>query len=141
LYNESEHFSFALPFTVKYALRVRWFREIFDTVGDANQEFYGLAWSGVAGLSGDFNHDGTVNAADYVVWRKNPGGIYTQDDYNTWRDNFGQTLITGSGSGANATDAIPEPAMLVLLPLRAAVWCLRRGRNAYKSQQLIDAWD
>ena len=48
LYNESEHFSFALPSIGDYALRVRWFREVFDVVGDANQEFYGLAWSGVA---------------------------------------------------------------------------------------------
>jgi hypothetical protein len=44
LYNESEHFSFALPFTGDYALRVRWFKELFDRVADANQEFYGLAW-------------------------------------------------------------------------------------------------
>jgi Subtilase family len=48
LFNSSEHFSFALPFTGNYALRVRWFREVFDVVSDANQEFYGLAWSAVA---------------------------------------------------------------------------------------------
>ena len=30
LYNESEHFSFALPVTGDYALRVRWFNEVFD---------------------------------------------------------------------------------------------------------------
>jgi hypothetical protein len=45
LYNESEHVSFALPFTGDYALRVPWFKEVFDVIGDANQEFYGLAWS------------------------------------------------------------------------------------------------
>jgi hypothetical protein len=45
LYNESEHFSFALPSTGDYALRVRWFKEVFDRVADADQEFYGLAWS------------------------------------------------------------------------------------------------
>jgi hypothetical protein len=45
LYNESEHFSFALPATGEYALRVRWFKEVFDRVADANQESYGLAWS------------------------------------------------------------------------------------------------
>ena len=44
LYNESEHFSFLLPFTGDYALRVRWFKEVFDRVADADQEFYGLAW-------------------------------------------------------------------------------------------------
>jgi hypothetical protein len=44
LYNESEHFSFALPATGDYALRVRWFKEVFDVIGDSNQELYGLAW-------------------------------------------------------------------------------------------------
>jgi hypothetical protein len=48
LYNESEHFSFALPTTGDYALRVRWFKEVFDRVADADQEFYGLAWSTAA---------------------------------------------------------------------------------------------
>ena len=54
LYNESEHFSFALPFTGDYALRVRWFREVFDMIGDADQEFYGLAWSAVSRPAGRF---------------------------------------------------------------------------------------
>ena len=44
LYNESEHFSFALPLTGDYALRVRWVKEIFDMIGDLDQELYGLAW-------------------------------------------------------------------------------------------------
>jgi hypothetical protein len=47
-YNSSEHFSFALPATGDYALRVRWFGELFDVVGDANQEFYGVAWATAA---------------------------------------------------------------------------------------------
>jgi hypothetical protein len=50
LYNESEHFSFALPVTGEYTLRVRWFKEVFDMVGDANQESYGLAWSASPGF-------------------------------------------------------------------------------------------
>jgi hypothetical protein len=41
------------------------------------------------GLQGDFNLDGAVNAADYVVWRKNPGGTLTPADYGKWRSNFG----------------------------------------------------
>lgn len=31
-----------------YALRVTWNREVFDLIGDANRESYGLAWSGTA---------------------------------------------------------------------------------------------
>ena len=47
-FNNSEHFSFALPTGGDYALRVRWFDDIFDLVTDVDQEFYGLAWSAVA---------------------------------------------------------------------------------------------
>jgi len=97
----------------------------------------GLAWAivytGVGvflsvqgpGLPGDYNNNGTVDAADYVVWRKTGG---SPDDYNTWRSHFGQP--PGSGSGATANAAIPEPATLVLMMFAAAGWCLRRSRAA-----------
>ena len=79
-------------------------------------------------LEGDFNGDGSVDAADYVVWRKGLGTTYTQADYDVWRAHFGQTA--GSGSGASAIAAVPEPTTLVLLMFTAANWFLRRGRNA-----------
>ncbi len=79
-------------------------------------------------LLGDYNHNGIVDAADYIVWRNGLGTIYTQNDYNVWRAHFGRTA--GSGSGANAIAAVPEPATLVLLMFAAAGWCLRRGRAA-----------
>ena len=44
--------------------------------------------------NGDFNHNGTVDAADYVVWRHNSGSAV---DYNLWRAHFGES-ITGSGA-------------------------------------------
>jgi hypothetical protein len=75
----------------------------------------------VPSLSGDFNFDGTVDAADYVVWRKTDGA---QGSYETWRTHFGETVGGGSGAGANAT--APEPDMLVMLVVAAAGWCLRR---------------
>ena len=51
-------------------------------------------------LPGDYNQNGTVDAADYVVWRNGLGTTYTQTDYDVWRANFGTTA--GSGSGATA---------------------------------------
>jgi hypothetical protein len=79
-------------------------------------------------LAGDSNDDGTVDAADCVVWRKNPGGIYTPGDYDTWRTHFGE--VVGGGSGASADASVPEPASLVLLMFAAAGWCFqRRGRS------------
>ena len=47
-YNNNEHFNFAIPTTGEYILRVRWTEEMFDLVGDANIEQYGLAWASVA---------------------------------------------------------------------------------------------
>jgi hypothetical protein len=78
--------------------------------------------------AGDYNNDGQVDAADYVVWRKGAGVSPTQDNYNLWRTNFGEP--PGNGSGANANATIPEPATLVLLMLVTAGWCVRRCRAA-----------
>ena len=40
--------------------------------------------------NGDFNLDGTVDAADYVVWRNGLGTTYTQSDYDVWRPTSGK---------------------------------------------------
>ena len=82
------------------------------------------------GLPGDFNANGVVDAADYVIWRKGLGTIYTQDDYNLWRTNFGRP--GGSGAGVDANTAVPEPATSVILMSAAAGWCLRRRRTSVK---------
>ncbi len=76
--------------------------------------------------TGDYNHNGVVDAADYVVWRDELGrtGInlpadgdgdntITQNDYNIWRANFGNH--SGSGSAAVANSAVPEPPSLILI--------------------------
>jgi hypothetical protein len=80
------------------------------------------------GLFGDYNFDGEVNSADYVVWRKAVGTIYTQADYNVWRAHFGQSA--GNGSGASANAAVPEPATLTLMVLAAVGWMLGRRQTA-----------
>jgi hypothetical protein len=67
-------------------------------------------------LAGDFNLDGTVNAADYVVWRKNVNGVYTQSDFDMWRAHFG--LPVGSGAGEDSNANVPEPAGTLALILR-----------------------
>jgi hypothetical protein len=61
-------------------------------------------------LSGDFNNDGAVDAADYVAWRK---GVVptTTPNYNLWRKNFGNS---NSGSG-QAGASVPEPTTIVLV--------------------------
>ena len=61
-----------------------------------------LTFQGSAsGGGGDYNGDGSVNAADYVVWRKNPAGFGGDPaGYNTWRTNFGSSA-GGGPSGLN----------------------------------------
>jgi hypothetical protein len=62
---------------------------------------------------GDYNENGFVDAADYVVWRNDPNR--TQGQYTTWRTNFGRTA--GAGSWSAAARAVPEAAAAALLPL------------------------
>jgi hypothetical protein len=66
--------------------------------------------------NGDFNHDGAIDAADYVMWRKNDA---TQVAYDRWRVNFGQA----SGNSSRASSTIPEPSAIVLVVLGTIVGC------------------
>lgn len=80
-----------------------------------------------AGLAGDYNQNGIVDAADYVVWREGLGTTYTQNDYVVWRANFGK--VAGSGSLAAANAAVPEPsvgAALILAAFTVAAFRCRR---------------
>jgi hypothetical protein len=70
-------------------------------------------------LPGDFNADGKVDAADYVVWRAGFGTTYDQDDYDDWRSHFGMTS-GGAAAAGSSNPAVPEPATWVLVALLIA---------------------
>lgn len=89
----------------------------------------------VRNISGDFNRDGEVDAADYCVWRDGLDSIYSMADYDVWKSHFGQFAGSGTGSGGSA--AVPEPASSTLafatsflalsfLP-RSISWCKSSG--------------
>ncbi len=80
------------------------------------------------GVLGDFNHDGNVDAADYVVWRKGLGTTYTEDDYNVWRSNFGRS--NSSGEGVGASPSVPEPGTGLILLMGVLAKSFRRHRRA-----------
>ncbi len=91
---------------------------------------------------GDYNGNGVVEAADYVLWRN--GGPLLNDatpgvqpaDYDVWRAHFGQTA--GSGADASLHTTVPEPAPLVMLMVAVVGGCLRGSRSRVLARVLID---
>jgi hypothetical protein len=104
-----------------------------------------LRWATVR--RGDYNHDGAVNAADYVVWRKSLGqtglGLAADGDFNNqvdaadydvWRGQLDQPA--GGGTATPSRQAIvPEPfsttslafaAILLLITFAARACCASR---------------
>lgn len=77
-------------------------------------------------ITGDYNGDGLVNAADYTVWRDTSGTIGSnsdqpaadanhdflvdQTDYDSWSMRYGSPNATFPSSGS----AVPEPGTLML---------------------------
>lgn len=105
-----------------HVLWIAWQRD--DPVGEV---FFSTSDIMVApadnGLPGDFTNDGSVDAADYTVWRDHlgaPAGSLPNDadggnigivQYVRWKNNFGT-------SGTRAT-AVPEPTFLSMATLSA----------------------
>ncbi|MCA9176678.1 MAG: hypothetical protein KDB14_19455, partial [Planctomycetales bacterium] len=85
-----------------------------------------------AGLAGDYNGDGVVDAADYTVWRDGgplqnetqTPGLVTIEDYAAWRSNYG----AHSGGGGGFLTA-PEPMTTPLSLMAAGAVGWRRGRH------------
>src|SRR5262249_18269296 len=87
------------------------------------------------GVPGDYNNNGVVDAADYVLWRKggplqnevDTPGTVNAADYAAWRARFGNT--SGAAGGISST-VIPEPSASVLLCAAAlGVVSLGAGRR------------
>jgi PEP-CTERM motif len=94
----------------------------------------------VAGLLGDYNNNGKIDAADYSVWRDalaagstsltndSTPGIVNESDFTYWRNHYGEMAMGGGASRGAA--AIPEPGTAILVA--AAVLCCfgcRRRRD------------
>jgi hypothetical protein len=60
---------------------------------------------------GDYNGDRSVDAADYVVWRKQFGNSHLQEYYNVWRSNF----AAASASQTPQLSTLPELSTCGLL--------------------------
>ena len=99
-----------------------------------------IGWSVVPppSLPGDYNRNGVVDAADYIVWRNTRGqsvapgsgadgsgnGSVGTEDYAYWRARFGMAGASGAGSAA----LVPEPAGGLILVIGGLIAAGRRSR-------------
>lgn len=87
-------------------------------------------------LPGDYNHNGTVDAADYTLWRDQLGDAVTHrgygadgnlsgsvdsQDYQTWQNHFGDLLISTSITFGATASEIPEPDAAILFLFSFAI--------------------
>jgi hypothetical protein len=100
-----------------------------------------LPWSVLApDLAGDYNDDGIVSAADYIVWRNRQGtdfelpnrdpnviGNVGLEDYAVWSANFGNASAAGSGS-----NPVPEPAAWISAAMIAVCSAAARRRILFR---------
>ncbi len=93
-----------------------------------------------SGLVGDYNGDGSVDAADYTVWRDNLNGDESslgagrdpansgpigEADYTSWKSSFGNGAPASLAAFSSAT--VPEPAsQLLLMVTMVLAWKARR---------------
>jgi hypothetical protein len=97
--------------------------------------FDDLTYTGVqsapVGVPGDYNGNGTVDAADYVLWRNggplqnevDAAGTVNAADYDAWKARFGN--ISGSGAGLSSA-AVPEPTVGSILAVGVFALLARR---------------
>jgi endonuclease I len=95
-----------------------------DILGAENNKDLTLSLTGTVVLAGDFNRDGSVDSADYIVWKKSNGtstanfagadadgsGFVDGADLDWWQQNFGLVATPGGGGSSY----VPEPAGVVI---------------------------
>jgi hypothetical protein len=86
------------------------------------------------GIPGDYNNNGVVDGADYVLWRKggplvnevNTPGVVNAADYTEWRARIGNTSGSGAAVGTEHA-AVPEPGTIGLSVFVLAAAVLQFG--------------
>jgi hypothetical protein len=96
-------------------------------------------------LPGDYNGNGEVDAADYVVWRSalgsasdlaadgNGNGIIDSGDYDVWRGRYGAALQPASiGISMSVGSAVPEPHPKTQFVCGLALLAIGRWRQKWR---------
>lgn len=90
---------------------------------------------------GDYNGDGRVDAADYIVWRSTQNsttdlradgdgnGVIDGADFNVWRSLFGATYASSAASLAS----VPEPQTIAMLTSTLFLVSARIGRTPWRA--------
>jgi endonuclease/exonuclease/phosphatase family metal-dependent hydrolase len=97
-----------------------------------------------AGIAGDYNGNGIVDAADYTVWRDTLGsmsdlrangddtdtsaGVVDAADYDYWKVHFGETSPGAGSRGGGATARVPEPVSQTLVLIGVLMMLLAAPR-------------
>ncbi|MEM1028481.1 MAG: PEP-CTERM sorting domain-containing protein [Planctomycetota bacterium] len=111
----------------------------YDAQAFYGQKIFATDLTGFASdfiVTGDYNGNGLVDAADYTIWADtfgstldlaadgNGNGVVDAADYTIWADNFGSTLSDNFTSLA----PVPEPGTSALV-LSGLMWGLSRRRS------------
>jgi hypothetical protein len=105
------------------------FRGLFDHVEFWDEPVEETAFAELSNvapsnLAGDYTGNGTVDAADFVVWRKRTGqlvapatgadgtgnGLVDADDHALWRANYGRAIVPTVGVAAGSDHAASSPS-------------------------------
>jgi hypothetical protein len=120
---------------------VRFTINAFTTMAEGQVRFDNISVTRPSTTTGDYNGDGTVNAADYTLWRDTLGqtvaapgdgadgdssGMIDQGDYDFWKTNFGS--VVPPGAGAIAASVVPEPSTLMLIGIAVITFRPRRRK-------------
>jgi len=102
---------------------------------------YVRVWQPQTGLSGDYNSDGVVDAADFVVWRRSAeqigiglgadgsgNGSIGPEDYEIWRSAIGSSNLLPAAS--IAMSQVPEPLSAVPMAISLMLIYAQRFRCA-----------
>ena len=73
------------------------------------------------GLTGDYNGNGKVDAADYVLWRKNPAYSVEIRRAITFGERISEIRPAAAAPSGVAGSAVPEPGTWVLICLGAVM--------------------
>src|SRR6185369_9808846 len=98
-------------------------------------------------LIGDYNDNGVVDAADYVIARAHLGqsfsltnrdpantGVISTADITSWKSHFGAVSGAGSGSSAGLSGAVPEPSTGFFCIMAASLFGARQIKRQVRAR-------